>query len=118
MIQHISAVTLAVQDMARSVEFYEKLGLEVIYGGLHSAFTTLRSGEAFVNLIATPGYEGRWWGRVIFRIDDADAHHSRLVVAGLRPEVPQDASWGERFFHIHDPDGHELSFAELLTVRA
>lgn len=24
---------------------------------------------------------------------------------------PQDASWGERYFHMSDPDGHELSFA-------
>ena len=28
--------------------------------------------------------------------------------------APYDASWGERFFHIHDADGHELSFAQLL----
>jgi len=32
-IQHISAVTLAVQDMAQSVDFYRKLGLELLYGG-------------------------------------------------------------------------------------
>jgi hypothetical protein len=25
-------------------------------------------------------------------------------------KTPQDASWGERYFHISDPDGHELSF--------
>ena len=24
---------------------------------------------------------------------------------------PRDAEWGERYFHITDPDGHELSFA-------
>ena len=23
----------------------------------------------------------------------------------------RDAEWGERFFHLTDPDGHELSFA-------
>ena len=114
MIEHISAVTLAVKNMARSVEFYETLGFEVVYGGDRSAFTTLRSGEAFVNLAATPGYEGRWWGRVIFRVDDADAQFVRLIKAGLKPEAPRDASWGERFFHITDPDGHEISFAELL----
>lgn len=28
MIQHISAVTLAVRDMVRSIEFYRKLGFE------------------------------------------------------------------------------------------
>jgi hypothetical protein len=25
--------------------------------------------------------------------------------------APRDAEWGERFFHLTDPDGHELSFA-------
>jgi uncharacterized glyoxalase superfamily protein PhnB len=25
--------------------------------------------------------------------------------------VPHDAEWGERYFHVTDPDGHELSFA-------
>ncbi|MEC7657646.1 MAG: VOC family protein, partial [Pseudomonadota bacterium] len=27
-----------------------------------------------------------------------------------------DASWGERYFHITDPDGHELSFAHPLDA--
>jgi uncharacterized glyoxalase superfamily protein PhnB len=27
---------------------------------------------------------------------------------------PRDAEWGERFFHLSDPDGHELSFARPL----
>ncbi len=25
--------------------------------------------------------------------------------------VIRDAEWGERFFHLTDPDGNELSFA-------
>jgi uncharacterized glyoxalase superfamily protein PhnB len=29
--------------------------------------------------------------------------------------APTDAPWGERYFHLRDPDGHELSFAKLLT---
>jgi len=29
--------------------------------------------------------------------------------------MPADAPWGERYFHILDPDGHELSFARRLT---
>jgi uncharacterized GH25 family protein len=35
---------------------------------------------------------------------------------GLEFEPPRDAAWGERFFHITEPDGHELGFAELLPV--
>lgn len=115
MMQHISAVTFAVRDMARSVEFYKKLGFELLSGGDCAGFSTFKAGEAFVNLVANPGYEHRWWGRAIFRVVDADELHRRLTAEGLKPEVPRDAAWGERFFHLTDPDGHELSFAELLT---
>jgi catechol 2,3-dioxygenase-like lactoylglutathione lyase family enzyme len=115
MIQHISAVTFAVRDMARSIEFYKKLGFELLYGGEGAAFSSLKAGEAFVNLSANPGYEHRW-GRVIFRVDDVDAHYRALLAKGLMLESPQDAPWGERFFHVTDPDGHEISFAELLPV--
>ena len=116
MIQHISAVTFAVHDMARSIEFYRKLGFELLYGSEGASFSSLKAGEAFVNLFASPGYEHRWWGRAIFRVDDVDAHHQALQAQGLEPESPRDASWGERFFHITDPDGHELSFAERLQT--
>jgi catechol 2,3-dioxygenase-like lactoylglutathione lyase family enzyme len=117
MIQHISAVTFAVRDMARSVEFYQKLGFELLYGGERAAFSSLKAGGAFVNLSARPGYEHRWWGRAIFRVDDVDAQHRALQAQGLMLESPIDGPWGERFFHVSDPDGHELSFAELLPVR-
>lgn len=114
MVEHISAVTLAVRDMARAVDFYQKLGFELTYGSRHAAFSTLKSGDAFVNLATRQSYPGEWWGRIIFRVGDADAQYRALEAAGLKPEAPRDASWGERFFHITDPDGHELSFAELL----
>ena len=117
MIQHISAVTFAVRDMARSVEFYKKLGFELLYGGESAAFSSLRAGQSFVNLVASPGYEHRWWGRAVFRVDNVDGHYRALQAQGLELESPRDAAWGERFFHITDPDGHELSFAELLPAR-
>jgi catechol 2,3-dioxygenase-like lactoylglutathione lyase family enzyme len=57
MIQHISAVTLAVDDMIRSIEFYRKLGFGLLYGGEGAAFSSLRAGEAFVNLIASEAHD-------------------------------------------------------------
>jgi catechol 2,3-dioxygenase-like lactoylglutathione lyase family enzyme len=118
MVQHISAVTFAVRDMSVAVAFYGKLGFEVIYGGPHARFTSLRAGEALVNLALSPTYVPRWWGRTIFRVADAEAMYRRLVAHGLRPEPPRDGSWGERYFHLTDPDGHELSFAQLVPPDA
>ena len=113
-IRHVSAVTLAVRDMARAVAFYEAIGFTRLYGGETAAFTSYRLGETFLNLILTPSYAGGWWGRVIFRVEQVDALYEELATRGMNPEAPRDGPWGERYFHIKDPDGHELSFAELL----
>ena len=112
-VQSISAVTLAVADMAQSVDFYrDKVGLKIIYGGDLASFTSFRVGDGYLNLVldaqATPG----WWGRLIFQVDDVDALYARLLHVGLSPSTkPANATWGERYFHINDPDSHELSFA-------
>ena len=74
--------------------------------------SSLKAGEAFVNLSANPGYQHTSWGRVIFRVVDVDGLHGTFMATGLKPESPRDAAGGERFFHIHDPDGHELSFVK------
>jgi hypothetical protein len=62
-IHHISAVTFAVRDLARSVEFYQKLGFELVDGDERAAFSSLKAREAFVNLSASPEYQHRWWGQ-------------------------------------------------------
>jgi len=113
MITGISAVTLATHDMARAVRFYRMLGFETIFGGEAASFTSFRIGRNFLNLILQPPEKKwSWWGRLIFYDDDVDGLYRRIIAAGCRPEAPpRDAEWGERFFHITDPDGHELSFA-------
>jgi catechol 2,3-dioxygenase-like lactoylglutathione lyase family enzyme len=112
MITGISAVTLATHDMARAVEFYRMLGFAVIHGGEDAVFTSFRAGDSFLNLILQPARHWSWWGRLIFYDSDVDGLYRRLVAAGCPPDAaPRDAAWGERFFHITDPDGHELSFA-------
>ena len=111
----LSAVTLATDDMARSTAFYEALGFERIYGGAQGGFTSYRAGESYLNVIAASAERG-FWGRAIFYVDDVDAFHAGALKAGLAPEFePRDAAWGERYFHIIDPDGHEISFAKPLA---
>jgi len=115
-LEEINAVTLSVTDMARSFAFYTKLGFRVEYGGPDASFTSFRVGVQFLNLDLTPGYKAAQnWGRTIFHVSGVDAIYRRALDAGLTPEMPpSDASWGERYFHILDPDGHELSFAKRL----
>jgi catechol 2,3-dioxygenase-like lactoylglutathione lyase family enzyme len=116
----ISAVSLVTHDMARSVRFYRALGFTIRHGGEQASFTSLQAGPGYLNLIVRPaGGPRSWWGRVIFHVSDVDAFYSRAVAAGLKPDTaPADAPWGERFFHLTDPDGHELSFARPLPGAA
>jgi len=113
-IDHISAVTLAVLDMAESVAFYQRLGLAVAYGGPDAPFTTMRAGQSFINLRQAPASAGSPWNRVILRVRGVDALHRELVEKGFEPSEPKDAEWGERYFELSDPQGVVISFAELL----
>lgn len=112
-IESIDAVTLATHDMARSVEFYESLGFELHHGGKDYEFSSFHVGRGFLNLIAQPAdRQWSWWGRLIIHVVDVDAMYRRALDLGFDPEAPpRDAEWGERYFHLVDPDGHELSFA-------
>lgn len=116
-IEAISALTLATHDMARAVHFYEQLGFALRYGGPTASFSSFSAGNACLNLIAAGADRSwSWWGRVIFYVTDVDAVYRQAVACGFSPEAaPMDASWGERYFHLTDADGHELSFATPLA---
>ena len=120
-IESISAVTLCTRDMTRAVRFYRALGFPLRYGGEQADFTSFTVGTSYLNLMACPvPGDGPWpcWGRTIFYVSDVDAMHQRALAHGLQPDTaPRDAEWGERYFHVTDPDGHELSFARPLPTR-
>ena len=68
---------------------------------------------------AAGGYEAprRDWGRVVFYVHSVDAVFETATARGLAPEfAPRNASWGERYFQIVDPSGHELAIAAPLPA--
>ena len=112
MVEKVSAVTLRVANMEASVRFYKDvLGLEIVYGGERSHFTSLRTKDGDTILNLEHGNASIQWGRLIFLVSDVDRFWAYLMEKGFYPDSPRDASWGERYFHMPDPDGHELSFA-------
>ncbi len=115
-VEAISAVTLFTADMARAVRFYEALGFLRRSGGPQAPFTSFAVGDNYLNLAAkTTAMPQSPWGRVIFYVSDVDAFYDRATEAGLSPQFPpRNAEWGERYFHLSDPEGHELSFARPL----
>ncbi|SAK54547.1 glyoxalase/bleomycin resistance protein/dioxygenase [Caballeronia arationis] len=113
--ESLSAITLVTRDMQRAVRFYQTLGFPLLYGGPQEAFTSFAIGGSFLNLIAEAHEPVSGWGRVIIYVSDVDALYRKLMAAGIKPSfAPRDAPWNERYFHVSDPDGHELSFARPL----
>jgi catechol 2,3-dioxygenase-like lactoylglutathione lyase family enzyme len=117
MLRSISAITLVTRDMAAARKFYESVGFTAREGA-NAHFTSFHVGPTWLNLIAEESDAANpmpLWGRVIIHVDDVNAMYDRVVQAGYTPEfAPSDAPWGERYFHIKDPDGHEVSFATPL----
>jgi catechol 2,3-dioxygenase-like lactoylglutathione lyase family enzyme len=115
-IDSISAVTLGTHDMNRAVDFYRAAGFELVYGGRDAAFTVFRAGQNYLNLSAwDPAITWGLWGRIVVYVSDVDGQFRRVIEAGYTPEFePRDAPWHERYFHVRDPDGHEISFAKRL----
>jgi LAO/AO transport system kinase len=112
----VNAITLFVSNMERSIDFYRIMGLDLTFGGSDTPFSTLSLGTNYVNLELQPSATPiKKWGRPILFVPDPDVLYSTARKAGFEPHSePTDAPWGERYFHISDPDGHELSFARPL----
>jgi catechol 2,3-dioxygenase-like lactoylglutathione lyase family enzyme len=113
-VETLSAITLATHDMERSLAFYGVLGFKTVWAAPDGSFATINADRAWVNIFrAEPDTEWGAWGRYVLHVDDVDAFHARLIEAGYTPEMePSDAPWGERYFHVLDPDGHEVSLAK------
>ena len=142
-VYRISAITLKVKDMERSCSLYSKIpGFRLTYGGGPSdSFTTFEIGEGSKttclnleriedddegssdfskkpNLGKTKGSGD--FGRIIFHTDNVDKLYSFMKYdeyvskSIIFESKPTNAPWGERFFHIREPNGYQLSFAQPL----
>jgi len=122
-VSKISAVTLLVTDMKRSVDFYSKIpNFKIVHGGSEAQFTSFLIDDAvksYLNLKLGKTHSTDF-GRIIFYTDDVDGifaymqDDKTVSELGKFESKPQDATWGERFFHMLDPDGYKMSFATPL----
>ena len=119
-VSKISAVTLLVSDMKRSVDFYSKIpDFKTVYGGHDAQITSFlidNAVKSYLNLKLNKTHSTDF-GRIIFYTDDVDElfaymqDNKTISALGKFESKPQDATWGERFFHMSDPDGYKMSFA-------
>ncbi|MFJ2257050.1 VOC family protein [Streptomyces sp. NPDC087844] len=124
-------IGLVVSDMAASLAFYRRLGLEFpegaesaphveaqLPGGLRFALDTEDTVRSFHPDWRPPTGGGRI--APAFLCDspaDVDATYEALLTAGHKAELkPFDAPWGMRYAVVHDPDGNGVDlFAHLDT---
>ena len=131
-VTRISAVTLAIKNMERSCSFYAHIpGFRLIYGGSSDdSFTTYQIGSdnniTFLNLELKRVSDNDShqknhrvdFGRIIFYTDNVDGLYKYFMTNKLISSLiiienePMNAPWNERYFHLREPDGFQLSFAQ------
>jgi catechol 2,3-dioxygenase-like lactoylglutathione lyase family enzyme len=123
----LDAIGIVVSDLAASLAFYGKLGLEfgepedehveaVLPGGLRVMVDTEAEVRAF-DPDWSPPESGQRMG-LAFLLDspaEVDALYEELTAAGYGGHRdPFDAPWGQRYAQVHDPDGNTVDlFARL-----
>lgn len=115
-------LSLTVENVARSLEFYrDKLQLEVVHAAL-PAFALVRAGGGTIGLLsidvaqkdgAAPTTPAQRRGiHVEFSTDDLDRLFVNLQARGVTfAEPPHDEPW-ERSMTALDPDGYAVEFAQ------
>ncbi|MGH3812859.1 MAG: VOC family protein [Pseudonocardiaceae bacterium] len=115
----LDVIGLVVADMAASLAFYRRLGLDIpadadaaphvevaLPGGLRLLWDT----EDTIRSISADWTAPRGGSRtsLAFRLPDpaaVDAAYAELTAAGYHGEhTPWDAFWGQRYAVLHDPD--------------
>ncbi|MEU9097622.1 VOC family protein [Streptomyces sp. NPDC048361] len=124
MTPRLDAFGLIVADMAASLAFYRRLGLDLpaeadtqphvectLPGGIRVLWDTEDTIRSF-----DPGWkrpEGGSRTGLAFACDspaEVDAVYETLTAAGHHGHLkPWDAFWGQRYASVHDPDGTEVS---------
>jgi catechol 2,3-dioxygenase-like lactoylglutathione lyase family enzyme len=128
----LNAVGLVVADMAKSLAFYRRLGLDLpdtadaephveaaLPGGIRLLFDTVDTVRSF-DPGWTPAVGGPPVGLAFQCADPAevDRVYADLVAAGYEGhKEPWDAFWGQRYALVRDPDGNGVDlFAALPTA--
>jgi uncharacterized glyoxalase superfamily protein PhnB len=116
-------IGLVVQDMARSLAFYRRLGLDLpadadgqphvevqLAGGLRLAWDSVETVRSFDADWQPPA--GGFRIALAFRLDtpaEVDSAYDKLVSEGYEGHLaPWDAFWGQRYAVVKDPDGNAV----------
>jgi uncharacterized glyoxalase superfamily protein PhnB len=123
-----NAIGTAVADMAATLAFYRRLGLDFpagaeaephveteLPGGLRLMFDTYETIRSFDPDFTPPTGAGFSLAFLCAGPDEVDRVYADLVGAGHTGSMePWDAAWGQRYAVVKDPDGNSIDlFAPL-----
>jgi len=107
---NLNQITVPSKDVPTSIEFYKKLGLQLIVH-THDQYARFEcpEGEATFSIhqvTELPSGDGVY---VYFEVEDVDERVSELKLAGIQFETPvKNQSWLWTEARLHDPDGNTI----------
>ncbi|PZG17327.1 glyoxalase [Micromonospora craterilacus] len=131
MTPHLDMIGLVTTDMARTLDFYRRLGIDIpagaesaphvevtLPGGLRLAWDDVTTIRSFDPDWTPPAGSPR--AALAFRCADpaeVDRWYAELTDAGAHGHLaPWDAPWSQRYAVLHAPDGNAVDlFAPLPT---
>jgi len=107
---NLNQITIPSNDVARSADFYLRLGLRLIVDSIprYCRFEC-PEGDATFSIHQTDepiSGSGAW---IYFEIEDLDVFVDKISHQGFHMEtMPEDKNWMWREARLKDPDGHQL----------
>jgi catechol 2,3-dioxygenase-like lactoylglutathione lyase family enzyme len=114
----LNAIGIVTSDMARSIQFYRLLGVDVpetpdeghIGADLPNGFRLMLDTEEIIRSFR-PDWSRQTGNQIALAFEcaspgEVDEMYARVVEAGFHGEKePWDAFWGQRYAQLEDPDG-------------
>jgi catechol 2,3-dioxygenase-like lactoylglutathione lyase family enzyme len=126
-----NAIGLAVADMATSLSFYRRLGLDIppgaddephaeveLPGGVRLMWDTHAALKSFdPDFTVRPGpKDGPSLAFLCAQPAEVETVYTELIAAGhTGTREPWDAEWGQRYALVQDPDGYQVDLFAWVT---
>jgi catechol 2,3-dioxygenase-like lactoylglutathione lyase family enzyme len=107
---NLNQVTVPVSDVERSIDFYEKLGLQLIVKALpHYARFECIEGDSTFSIHQVENPANNPGTLIYFEVTDLDVTVNKLMEKGMVfDEMPNDKRWLWREARLKDPDNNQL----------
>lgn len=108
-LKRLGHVAICVQDIPKSIAFYQNLGMELTWQDQDWAY--LKAGDDGLALLGPDyGKAGAHFGFVFSDRDALEGHHQRLRAEGVRVGDIHGHRDGTASFYLKDPDHNILEF--------